>query len=66
MINKIEEKVGVYTYYDILSLPFDRDINYPYEITYKNKFSKTHRTNPRCSIISSLLFNLQEILKLGD
>lgn len=40
MINKIEEKVGVYTYYDILSLPFDRDINYPYEITSKINFQK--------------------------
>ena len=40
MINKIEEKVGVYTYYDILSLPFDRDINYPHEITSKIDFLK--------------------------
>ncbi len=40
MVSKIEEKVGVYTFYDILSLPFDRDISYPYEITSKINFKK--------------------------
>ena len=40
MISKIEEKVDVYTFYDILSLPFDRDISYPYEITSKINFKK--------------------------
>jgi hypothetical protein len=40
MISKIEEKVGVYTFYDILSFPFDKDISYPYEITSKINFKK--------------------------
>ena len=47
MISKIEEKVGVYTFYDILSFPFDRDISYPYEIQSKVDFlelkSKTQK-----------------------
>ena len=38
MINQIEEKFGVYTYYDVLSLPFDRNINYPNEIQSKVDF----------------------------
>lgn len=40
MSPQIEEKVGIYTYYDILSLPFDRDINYPNQITCKANFQK--------------------------
>ena len=47
MINQIEEKFGVYTYYDVLSLPFDRNINYPNEIQSKVDFlelkSKTQK-----------------------
>lgn len=40
MISKIEEKVGVYTYYDILSLPFDKDISYPNQVKSKTDFKK--------------------------
>src|SRR6056300_396961 len=47
MISKIEEKVGVDTFYDILSFTFDRDISYPYEIQSKVDFlelkSKTQK-----------------------
>lgn len=40
MAPQIEEKVGIYTYYDILALPFDKDINYPTQVKSKVDFKK--------------------------
>ena len=40
MAPQIEEKVGIYTYYDILALPFDKDINYPTQVKSKVNFLK--------------------------
>ena len=40
MAPQIEEKVGIYTYYDILALPFDKGINYPTQVKSKVDFKK--------------------------
>lgn len=37
---EIEKKVSIQTYYDILSLPFDRDINDPHQIHSTVNFEK--------------------------
>ena len=60
MAPQIEEKVGIYTYYDILSLPFDRDINYPSQIHSKVDF-KTLREETQ-----EALLNLPIIQFTGD
>jgi hypothetical protein len=60
MVSKIEEKVGVYTFYDILSFPFDKDISYPYEITSKINFKKlTEKTQ-------DILLSLPIVQYTGD
>jgi len=38
MSSQIEENVGIYTYYDILSIPFNKDIDQPYQITHTVNF----------------------------
>lgn len=40
MSSQIEQKVGIYTYYDILSIPFNKDINHPEQVTCRVDFSK--------------------------
>lgn len=39
MVTDVKERFGVYTYYEILSLPFDRDISYPYQVSHRVDFS---------------------------
>ena len=40
MYRPIETRFDIYTYYDILAIPFDRDINHPQQITQKLDFTK--------------------------
>ena len=60
MAPKIEEKVGIYTYYDILALPFDKDINYPTQVKSKVDFKKLKEETQEA------LLNLPIIQFTGD
>ena len=60
MAPQIEEKVGIYTYYDILALPFDKDINYPTQVKSKVDFKKLKEETQEA------LLNLPIIQFTGD
>ena len=64
MTPQIEERVGIYTYYDILSLPFDRDVSYPTQIQSKVDF-KTLREETQEAILSLPIIQFTGDFKAG-
>jgi hypothetical protein len=58
------EKVGMYTYYDMLSLPFDRDISYPSEISSKTSF-KSLKEDTRNALLSLPIVQFTGNFKTG-
>src|SRR6056300_1496675 len=55
---------GIYTYYDILSLPFDRDINYPNQIQSKVDF-RTLREETQNAILTLPIIQFTGDFKAG-
>lgn len=64
MAPQIEERVGIYTYYDILSLPFDKGINYPNQVKSKVDF-QTLREETQEAILSLPIVQFTGDFKAG-
>ena len=58
------ERIGLYTYYDILSLPFDREVSYPVEITSKVSF-KSLKEHTKAALLSLPIVQFTGDFKAG-